>query len=442
MTDTGVSDAELAALIAGLQATPATPAIPAHVMAEGGPDHYAAGQAQALYDAITSADWAAVQRIADDPWTAGEDVDTARGALACAPPPYGPALPLPPERERPALGPWFAATYKGECADCGTSFAEFDFIRADGEGGWLAECCSERNPRPADGIITAPAPAQRPAGPPPSTVKELRGVLIDYEASRPRTMQTALGPSELGTPCQQQIARKLAGAPRRPITEPTWAPFQGTAVHASMEDVVAFWNKQLGRERWLAEDNLTVIESAPAQGYEYPTVAGHGDAFDLDHGMVVDWKYVGTTALDKLRAGKRLGKPTAEQVSAEYRVQAHLYGMGHANKGRNVRHVRLVLLARSWKYDDSDEWTEPYDEAIARSAIDRYWSVVDLLHDLGGTTAGDLIAAVPATPGKDVCKWCPFYAPGQATSWGSCAGDRPPAAHVERATSGLIEGAA
>jgi hypothetical protein len=105
---------------------------------------------------------------------------------------------------------------------------------------------------------------------PPSTIAELRNILIGYEAARPRSMQRELGPSELGTPCQQQIARKLAGAPRRPITEPTWAPFQGTAVHASMEHVVAYWNTQLGRERWLAEDRLIVD---PGPGHYRPSKA-------------------------------------------------------------------------------------------------------------------------------------------------------------------------
>jgi len=282
-------------------------------------------------------------------------------------------------------------------------------------------------------------PADAPAGPPPSTVKELRQVLIDYEANRPRSMQKALGPSELGTPCQQQIARKLAGAPRRPITDPTWAPFQGTAVHASMEDVVAYWNKQLGRERWLAEDQLIVDPGLPGpDGNLADGISGHGDAYDLDHQMVVDWKHVGKTALDKLRRGKRMGKPTAEQVSAEYRIQAHLYGMGHARKGRPVRHVRLVLLARSWQYDDSDEWTEPYDPWIAQQALDRYWATLDLLNSLGGPNAGDLIAAAPATPHRDTCTWCPFTRPGQPSGWDGCPGDRPPDQIVERATDGLI----
>ncbi len=59
-------------------------AYPAHVIEAGGPDHYAAGQAQALHAAILAADWDAVRQIAADPWTAGDDVDTARGALAGA----------------------------------------------------------------------------------------------------------------------------------------------------------------------------------------------------------------------------------------------------------------------------------------------------------------------------------------------------------------------
>lgn len=264
---------------------------------------------------------------------------------------------------------------------------------------------------------------------PPSTVAELRQVLIDFEANRPRSMQKELGPSELGTPCRQQIARKLAGAPRRPITEPTWAPFQGTAVHASMEDVIAHWNTQLGRDRWLAEDRLTVVGAAPdADGSPYlPAVEGNGDAFDLDHNMVVDWKHVGTTALKTLRTAKRLGKPFREQVSQEYRVQAHLYGMGHANKGRRVDYVRLVLLARSWKYDDSDEWTEPYDERIAQWAIERYYDVVAMVHELDLDRHPERIVFVPSEPNSEACHWCPFHRPGQDSAWDGCRGHEPAA---------------
>jgi hypothetical protein len=348
----------------------------------------------------------------------------------------------PADESASRLGPWIAAIYRGACSSCGSRIEEFDEIRSDGDGGWLATCCGHVDNKPTqaptlDGLVAA-APTV-PAGPPPSTVKELRQVLIDYEASRPRSMQVALGPSELGTPCQQQMARKLAGAPRVPITDPTWAPFQGTAVHASMELVVAFWNAQLGRTRWLAEDKLEVDPGLPGpDGTPQDGISGHGDAYDLDHQMVVDWKHTGKTARDKLARAKRMGKPPVEQVSPEYRIQGHLYGLGHARKGRDVRYVRLVLLARSHDYDESQEWTEAYDPDIAHLALDRYWATHDLLNSLGGRDAGDLISAVPATPHRDTCKWCPFHTPGQPTSWAGCAGDRSPDRHVTNATAGLI----
>lgn len=293
-------------------------------------------------------------------------------------------------------------------ANCGERLDPVLVDQADGSGLHLG--CTE---------ATQPAPTPLNVAP-PSTVAELRNVLIGYDASRPRSMQTSLGPSELGTPCQQQMARKLAGAPRRPVTDPTWAPFQGTAVHAEMEKVVAYWNEQLGRQRWYAEDKLVIDDE----------IGGHGDAFDCDHGMVVDWKFVGTTALTKLRAARNAGKPPREQVSQDYRIQAHIYGFGHELKGRPVRYVRLVLLARSWKYDDSDEWTEPYNPDLVDWALKRYYATKELLAALNVAANPDAIAAVPASPGE-ACKWCPFRRPGPS-NWVGCPGD------VNRFTDGLI----
>jgi hypothetical protein len=329
-------------------------------------------------------------------------------------------------------GPWFPARYKGRCANCAGRMDEGEQIRADGTGGFLCDRCGQTGERqPGTGIVSAPA------GPPPSTIKELRKVLIDYEASRPRSMQKALGPSELGTPCQAQIARKLVGCPRRPVTEPTWAPFQGTAVHASMEHVVAYWNAQLGRIRWLSEDRLQIDPGRPELGVD--PIEGNSDAFDLDHGMVVDWKYVGTTALDKLRRGIRMGKPADQQVSTEYRTQAHLYGYGQEKKGRDVRYVRLVLLARSWQYDDSQEWTEEYRPEVAIAAVDRYYATIDMIAALDIAIVPGNVALIPTTQTKEACHWCPFNRPGQPNAWDGCPGDRTIDKITSNATAGLIE---
>lgn len=334
-------------------------------------------------------------------------------------------VPDPAVEGAAGLGPWISARYRGKCSGCGLPFDVFDDIRGDGAGGWLARCCDNyladltadnaRKARaygaPASIVAELDAKAARYAGPPPSTVAEMREVLTALDASRARSIQTALGPSELGTPCQRQIAMKLAGVPRQlPDKRPPWAPMQGTAMHTLMEEALRFHNAQLGRERWIIEDALQITDDIP----------GHGDAYDTDTGTVIDWKYVGVTAL---REVKRKTVPNEQLVKSEYRTQAHLYGYGHARKGRDVRWVRLVFLARSHDYDDSAEWTEPYQPEIAEDAILRYYATKDHLVealDLANNPA--LWPVVPAAPSEKTCAWCPFHRPGPAADATGCPG--------------------
>jgi hypothetical protein len=278
-------------------------------------------------------------------------------------------------------------------------------------------------------VITAPpkAPATRGGtasrgGPetPPSTLAEMRDALQRFENSRPRTVQKTLGPSELGTPCDRQIALKLAGVQRRDRGLP-WAPMCGTAVHELMEKVLRAENERLGRERWIIEQQVQLDDE----------LSGHGDAFDVDWGMVVDWKYTGTTAR---RKAARKTVPNSELVSMEYRTQAHLYGLGHRNAGRVVRFVRLVLLARSHDYSESVEWTEPYNEQLAVDAMMRFYAIRDQVVNVGAAREPERLIAVEAAPGE-ACKWCPFQRvtpPGglhvDATG---CAGNTEAHANVE-----------
>lgn len=270
-----------------------------------------------------------------------------------------------------------------------------------------------------------------PTGPPASTVAEMRDVLTALDASRPRSMQTALGPSELGTPCQRQIAMKLAGIPRQPEDKrPPWAPMQGTAMHVLMEEALRYHNAVLGRDRWIVEERLEIDPGL----HDVPGVFGHGDAFDTDWGMVVDWKYVGTTTL---RDVKRKTIANHLLVKPDYRVQGHSYGLGHERAGRDVRWVRLVFLARSHDYADSAEWTERYDPAIAHEAIARYYATHDLigLNGLNLVANPALWAVTPSTPGK-ACDWCPFRRPGGPADGTGCPGNT--AEKIDKQLRGLI----
>jgi hypothetical protein len=263
---------------------------------------------------------------------------------------------------------------------------------------------------------------------PPSTVFELGSVLIGYDQTRERTMQRELGPSEIGAECVAQIARKLAGSPRKPITTPMWAPFQGTAVHAEMEQVLAYWNAEIGRERWLSERKLQIDEN----------IVGHGDAYDTDHQIVVDWKHSGTTTRRAVLAAQRKGLPTSQQVKQLYRVQTHLYGFGYEQLGYPVKWVRVVFLPRSWQFKDAVEWTEAYDKDLVDWALKRYDTIRNTLAVLDVANHRERISLIETTPG-DECAWCPFNFGRGETTWLACAGDTARRERIAaRETAGLI----
>jgi AAA domain-containing protein/UvrD-like helicase family protein len=57
--------------------------------------------------------------------------------------------PVRSPRSSRRYGPWFEASYEGECAGCGDDILAGDRIRADGDGGWLCTDCGED---PDDGL--------------------------------------------------------------------------------------------------------------------------------------------------------------------------------------------------------------------------------------------------------------------------------------------------
>lgn len=269
-----------------------------------------------------------------------------------------------------------------------------------------------------DEPTSTPAPPAAEHVEPPSTITELRGLLISHDANSARSRQTTIGPSEIGMNCQRALAYRLANAPEQPDARVPWAPIIGTAVHAYIADMLTAHNQILGRERWIVEQRVWPDDE----------ISGSGDAFDTDTGTVIDWKITGDNSITKYRKAMR----------PEYRIQAHLYGLGHERAGRDVRWVRIVCLSRSHDYDKSWEWTERFDRDVAFAALHRLYTTQDLINDLRLTDNPALWGAVPSQPTPD-CRYCRYFRPGKPAGADGCPGDPDVnQRRIDKFTDGLI----
>lgn len=216
--------------------------------------------------------------------------------------------------------------------------------------------------------------------------------------NHPRSLQAALGPSEIGDPCQRRLVYKLTGVPER-ASAPNWKATIGTAGHAWMETAFDTDNlradqlaKLEGQERWLIESTL-VVGYVPGLGL----ISGHSDLYDRVSCSNWDHKFVGPT---QMRAYRSKGP------GDKYRIQAHLYGRGWELAGHPINGVGIVFLPRNGELAEAFYWQEAYDPQVAVDALERLGQLWRLTQALG---AG---AAAVAETADDWCSHCPFLRPG------------------------------
>jgi hypothetical protein len=250
---------------------------------------------------------------------------------------------------------------------------------------------------------------QQRGGDPMLLRDELVHVIRTWLGNRPRSLQTSVGPSGLGTPCARQLGYRLAGVAEIDGRPPGWLPGIGVAVHDQLERVFRAYNAATGYERYLIE---TRVEVGTVAGRP---VFGTSDLYDQVTATVVDWKIVGKSTLDRAR---RHG------MSAQYRVQAHLYGRGFALRGLPVDTVAICYLPRNEELTGTQYVHEPYDERIALDAIARADAIATAL------TLTDAATILPQLATVDDCRFCPFRRHGAPSSslLDGCPGvaDRPP----------------
>lgn len=235
----------------------------------------------------------------------------------------------------------------------------------------------------------------------------LRSVVYEAAERAPRTLQQHLGPSELGSICDRQVAGKMAAFPKTNHVADPWPSVVGTAVHAWLATAFTNWNVVHGQPRFLAEQRVT----------PHPNHPGTADLYDAVEQAVVDHKCLAESSMAKVRSAS--GPPR------RYVVQLLLYGLGYRNLGLPVHRVAIAAYPRtSATLDGLYVWEREYTPAddtliqeVFRQTAHRSALADQLL-------SGQLkLMDVPATPDDDECYFCPLYRPQSARDGGpGCPG--------------------
>lgn len=229
----------------------------------------------------------------------------------------------------------------------------------------------------------------------------LHGLLADHirtsAANQPRNLQTHIGPSGVGVPCDRRLGYTLLEWPTSNDDTDPMASIIGTATHTWLAE--HFTN----HPDFLVEQRVTVR----------PGLTGNTDLYYRGcGGVALDWKVVGHTALKNY---KKNGP------SSQYRTQVQLYGRGLANAGHPVAKVGCVFLCRTGRLSDMHVWTEDYKPAVVDAALGRLDTVLALVTALDvehTPTAWELLPTADAH-----CAYCPWFAPGSTDLSTGCPGD-------------------
>lgn len=208
----------------------------------------------------------------------------------------------------------------------------------------------------------------------------IREVILDVIRAKienhPRSLQKAIGPSEIGHPCTRWMAYKLSDIPQIPRTRDKWRATVGTAVHTWLGDTFEEHSELvmsiIGEALWLVENRVNVGTVYAGDGYD---VYGGCDLFAALYTMVLDWKIVGKTTMDTVRR--------KQTVDAQYRVQAHSYGRGWLRAGKTVTDIGVMFLPASGALDEALLWHEPFDESVAEEGLQRVTAVQTAVNLLG-----------------------------------------------------------
>lgn len=246
---------------------------------------------------------------------------------------------------------------------------------------------------------------------------ELRRIWLAHAAQDARTVQTHLGPSELGVECDRQVVWKLLGLPATNHVVDPWPSIRGRALHTMAEDVFSADNLRSGLLRWITEQKVTPTPEHP----------GTADLYDAVEESVVDHKFLGASTMTKIR----------KQPPRKYVGQLFLYGLGYSLLGLPVRRIAIAAYpATAGSLDGLYVWEHTFAEAdpitgelvitpdVSKLLLDIFTDTDRRKRQAADVRARRLdLDGVPAEPDNDECFFCPAYRPQSAKDGGpGCPG--------------------
>lgn len=226
---------------------------------------------------------------------------------------------------------------------------------------------------------------------------EILRIIRHAASNSERSLQRAIGPSQVGTKCHRKLAFEMSDVPKGRDTTDPLASILGTAYHDWLAEKFARANPPPPAPPiWLLENRVDV-------GFG---LYGSSDVLHVPSGTVIDWKLLGNTTFaeyTKISDEFPDGNP-----SVDYRIQGHCYGLGFSRKINpetlkpyQVNKVAIAFFGRSKRLSDLHIWSEPWDPTIALKALKRRGLLQAWLD------RGNHPLSVGAVPGG-ACHWCDF----------------------------------
>lgn len=240
--------------------------------------------------------------------------------------------------------------------------------------------------------------------------ENLVGVIEDAIRNHPRSLQTSIGPSEIGTPCDRRLGYKLAGIPEINVdTDVAWRPTVGTAVHTWLAKTF----EALGSESYQPELRTAcfTLGGVPVEGETdlYVRLKINGRWLN----GILDWKIVGPTTIKSVKANQHPGQ--------KYEVQVNTYGRGVAHDGYPVDFVAIMFLPSNGELHQRYFWIDEFKPELAKQAVDRVRAIYERVEGYDPETLDGALEGLSTA--VDYCHKCPWHNLSATLATEGCHGD-------------------